>query len=167
MKVVPLAITQPNWKNISKFGQDDVKNNLLEGFATSILTPDSPAAFPACLDFCNNPLRNLAKGHTENSTFHHCYISFGIVLDGKLRGIRGIEILELANNCIIATGSIETWYELIVTRLARPSENPSSVVPRRILCHILLHLEKIGFREMFAKFDKIRISEDLYYIKEV
>lgn len=168
MYVTPLAVTQPIWKNVSRFGQDYVKSNPLEGFANSILTLDSPAAYPACLDFCNYPLHNLAKAHTENSTFHHCYISFGVELRFKsvLRGLRNVEVIVLENNCYILTASIETWYDLII-KLLVPNDNPSSVAPRQVLCHILLHLEKIGFREMFAKFEKKKVSEDLYYIREV
>jgi len=162
MIVLPLAISQPIWKNIAAFGKHAC-HNPMEGFATSILKPDSPAAFPACLDFRNNPLYNLSKAHVENNTFHHCTVSFGVVLDGKLRGIRGVEILELENNCIVATGSIETWYELITRKLTDPKDNQYC----KLLCHILLHLERIGFREMFAKFDKVKVSEGLYYIKEV
>jgi len=162
MIVLPLAISKPDWKSITTFGKH-VNTNPLEGFATSIVTPDSPAAYPACLDFDNNPLYNLSKAHIENNTFHHCYISFGVVLDGKLRGIRGIEILELDNNCIIASGSIETWYELIIRRLHDPKDNQYC----KLLCHVLLHLERIGFREMFAKFEKVKVGDQLYYIKEV
>ncbi len=163
MKVVPLAITKPDWRTLAKFGQEWVRHNPLDGLAESIIDQGSPAAFPACLDFLNDPLRNLAKGHTENSTFHHCYITFGIILEGKLRTMRGVEILELENDCLLATGSIETWYELIVKKLT----THGTCWDRRLLCHILLHLERIGFREMFAKFEKIQAGGDLYYIKEV
>lgn len=162
MIVIPIAVTQPIWKNIVDFGRH-VCSNPLEGFADSIITPDSPAAFPACIDFCNQPLHNLSKGHIENNTFHHCTVSFGISLDGKMRGIRGVEILELENNCIIVTGSVETWYELIDRKLRNPKDNQES----RLLCFVLLHLERIGFREMFAKFEKVKVGEGLYYIKEV
>ena len=163
MVVVPLAITQPIWANLCKFGENYVKLNPLEGFATTYIKHDSPAAFPACLDFSNNPLHNLSKGHTENSTFHHCVISFGVVAGSKINGLRNIEQLELDNNCLILTGTIETWYELIVKKLTKHGNSSLRV----LLCHVLLHLEKIGFREMFIKFDKIKVSEDLYYIKEV
>jgi hypothetical protein len=164
MNVRLLAISAPNWQNIIEFGKEYVRLNPVEGFATSYLTPDSPAAYPACLDFCNDPLYNLTKGHVSNSTFHHCTITFGVHEYSTLRRLRSVEILELENKCAILTASVETWYDLIVRNLTQSNNNPL----RELLCRILLSLEVIGFREMFAKFEKLPMTgENLYFLKEV
>jgi hypothetical protein len=161
MKIVPVAVTQALWQNLIKFGEEYIKENPADGFATCHIKPNSPAAFPACLDWNNQPLNNLSKAHVDNSTCHHCYVSFAV--QGSFKQLRGLEVLHIWSDCYIVSASIETWYELIVKKLTTHGDTEQ----RRLLCHVLLHLEKLGFRDMFSKFEKNFYAEGLYNIKEV
>ena len=82
-KIVPLALTHPDWKTFIKVCQEHLGYSPTRGLDDQDMKPKDPASFLACLTMDNKPLENLRHGGTTNYTFHHVMFSFLAILDKK------------------------------------------------------------------------------------
>lgn len=155
MNTYLLAVTMPDWKSLIRFSEDQVGCNPCRGFSTSAINTESPSAFPACLDYENNPIGNLSEGHLHNDTFHHCFLSFGVKIPNKVPlYIRGIEALEVGEDCYIMSASAQWWFEYITSHLLTTCIINSQL--QMLLGQIMMWMEKIGFKQMFTSYEKIK-----------
>lgn len=158
MKILPLAVTQPDWETYIKMVETTLGFSPSVGLGRTFIKMDSPVAYLATLDFENRPLQHLRRGHFLNSTFEHFSVSFICSLSPTLTA----DLLTKFSNLkflvhkgpteylIIITASMADWYVAVIRGL-----NVSQDKEIRFFFHNLFALFNIlGFKEVWGDIEK-------------
>jgi hypothetical protein len=168
-KILPLAITQVDWRTYIDFTTKVLGYNPTKGLGSTIIQLETPAAYLATLDFENQPLKQLRQGIFLNNTFDHLSVSFITELDANSLQLvmMNLPILDYIikkardTYLVIISAKMSIWYPAIIKALSKRQE----IEVRQIFQIILIWFDNIGFKDIWSNHQRIILKDGSIILK--
>lgn len=167
-KIVPLALTHPDWKTFIKVCQEHLGYSPTRGLDDQDMQPKDPASFLACLTMDNKPLENLRTGILTNRTFHHAMFSFIAVLDKRgldsLYYNTDLEIQYKSNEddeyVTVISATMSKWYHAIIKGCSEST--PRSA--RQVMNKCFNFFRQTGYRELWTHLSERELEDGTFIL---
>lgn len=163
-ELYPLAVTQVEWSVFIETCKRILGNSPTRGLDASNIDIKDPAAYLGCLSMENDP---LADFRSRPPAFRHFNISFIAVLDEEsLLLLNSTDLTITAKKgrrdfVVILSANMDVWYRTILYGCQADRDYPI----RAIMCIVLAHLQRAGFRNIFTHLVKQPLQDGTFILK--
>ena len=168
LEVFPLATTQVDWKTFVDVSERLLGYSPTRGLDTVGLDLKDAAAYLACLDFDNEPLKQLRTGMLRGQTFNHVFFSFLVVCDDNLRDdiwTLGLDVtskdIRRGEYILIVSGTIEKWHDVTIKFLSTQDNKWLRVFLN--LC--VAFFKQTGYRYVWDRYTQVQQQDQTFLLK--
>ena len=162
MEIKLLTLTQVNWQTYIQSVENVRGKNPLLNLKGTAIQAGSPASYVSTLNDDPDVLENLRKGFTQNTAFHHYFISYIVVdlptyLYSELLDVVDLHIFTLGTcsdkntRTIIISGTLKSWVSSVFG-LCNHHRQEFITIGNECLDQ----LELLGFKEIWSKYLKVK-----------
>ena len=167
MEVFPIAVTQGDLTTLIRVCEDVLGYSPTRALDQCYLESKDPAAFLAVLPLDNAPLNTLRHGRQQSNILSHFSVSFLAVTDNTvLVDVQTLTRLKVhtrlgrKEHLSVITGTLDEWYDAVVATCRECVD----VDTRRLFNMIVVHLERVGFREVLSSLKKQKLRDKTFII---
>lgn len=166
MSIILISMTQTNWSELSRLGQNIIERNITSPIEEKNIPLQSPAAFIAALGQLQNRLNVVDLLRKPKELARHvmltfmCLIESQIVFDIMLHS--KLDILEINEhrNIYIITGNAEVWQDSIICFAQKDSRLEGFAL------QMIHQLDKVGLSYLFDEYSRKTSPRGLMLIKK-
>lgn len=154
MRIVPIAVSMPNWKLYTSTIYDSIGVSPTKKIDELNWNKEDPAVFLSTLNLDNKPDQAFTV-NIEDQIYDHMFFTFFIEADVKvIRDLKNKSNLNIIfpkeNDFSIVSGTLKQWLRIIVSGLQYSTDKKL----RELLFNCMLVLESTQLKRFFANYKK-------------